>query len=86
VQAFTSGLFRLVPEPTPVDHDEDDLVDFLVYRPVPRTRPWQLLRIHGGFRVVGQPPSEPELERALRAAGARKGARIEIGDEELELA
>src|SRR5215831_16998565 len=86
VQEFTNDLFRLVPEPAPIDHAEDELVDFLVYRPVPRTRPWQLLRIHGGFRVVGQPPSEPELERALRAAGARKGARIEIGDEELELA
>jgi len=86
VQEFTNDLFRLVPEPAPIDHAEDELVDFLVYRPVPRTRPWQLLRIHGGFRVVGQPPSEPELERALRAAGARKGARIEIGEEELELA
>jgi hypothetical protein len=30
--------------------------------------------------------SEEELERALKAAGARKGATVEVGGEELELA
>jgi hypothetical protein len=35
---------------------------------------------------MGTPPSEAELERALKAAGARKGATVELGDEEFELA
>jgi hypothetical protein len=36
--------------------------------------------------VLGTPPSPEELERALRAAGAKDGATVEIGDEEFELA
>jgi hypothetical protein len=35
---------------------------------------------------VGTPPSEEELERALKAAGARKGATVELDGEDLELA
>jgi hypothetical protein len=68
------------------DDRPDDLADFLVYKPEPKTRPWRLLRTEGGYRVLGTPPSEQELERALKAAGARKGATVEVGDEELELA
>ncbi len=83
---FRRRLFTLVPEPEPVEHDEDDLADFLVYRPQPKARQWQLLRTEGGFRVLGTPPSDEELERALRAAGAKDGATVEIGDEEFELA
>jgi hypothetical protein len=44
------------------------------------------MRTDAGFRVVGTPPSEEELERALRAAGAKDGATVEIGEEEFELA
>ena len=36
--------------------------------------------------MLGTPPSDDELERALRAAGAKDGANVEIGDEEFELA
>jgi len=36
--------------------------------------------------VLGTPPSDAELERALRAAGAKQGATVEVGDEEFELA
>jgi hypothetical protein len=75
-----------VPEPEPVDPGEDELADFLVYRPEPKARSWRLLRVEGGYRVVGGPPSDEELERALKAAGARKGATVELGDEEFELA
>ena len=57
-----------------------------MYRPEPKARSWRLFRTDSGFRVVGTPPSEEELERALRAAGARTGATVEVGDEELELA
>ena len=33
---------------------------------------------------MGEAPEGEELEEALRAAGIRKGAIVEIGDEELE--
>jgi hypothetical protein len=69
-----------------VERDEDELADFLVYRPQAKARPWRLLRTEGGFRVLGTPPSEEELERALKAAGARKGVTVEVAGEELELA
>ena len=36
--------------------------------------------------MLGTPPSDEELERALRAAGAKHGVTVEIGDEEFELA
>jgi GTP-binding protein len=86
LEEFRRRLFALVPEPEPVEHDEDDLADFLVYRPQPKGRQWKLLRTEGGFRVLGTPPSDDELERALRAAGAKDGVTVEIGDEEFELA
>jgi GTP-binding protein len=85
VDEFRRRLFTLVPEPEIEEHDEDELADFLVYRPQAKVRPWRLLRTDGGFRVIGTPPEE-ELERALKAAGARKGATVEVGGEELELA
>jgi hypothetical protein len=34
--------------------------------------------------VTGTPPSREELEDALRAAGARSGAEVVVGDETLE--
>jgi GTP-binding protein len=83
---FRRGLFTLVPAPEPIEEDETELVDFLVYRPQAEGRSWRLLRTDRGFRVLGTPPPEEELERALRAAGAKPGATVEIGDEELELA
>jgi GTP-binding protein len=86
VDEFRRRLFALVPEPAPLERDDDEIADFLVYRPEPKARPWRLLRTEGGFRVLGTPPSEEELERALKAAGARKGATVEVGGEELELA
>ncbi|HWJ33140.1 MAG TPA: hypothetical protein VNR59_12450, partial [Gaiellaceae bacterium] len=79
------SLFTLVPEPV-VEERPDELADFLVYKPEPKARPWRLLRTDSGFRVLGTPPPADELERALKAAGARKGAVVEVGDEELELA
>jgi GTPase len=86
VDEFRRRLFALVPEPEVEERGEDDLADYLVYKPETKARPWRLLRTDGGFRVVGTPPSEEELERALKAAGARKGATVEVGDEEFELA
>jgi GTPase len=79
-------LFELVPEPEQTAPGTDELPEFLVYRPEPRARGWRLLRTERGFRVIGTPPAHEELEQALRAAGARTGAEVEIGDETLELA
>jgi GTP-binding protein len=79
------ALFTLCPAaPEPVA-EGDELPEFLEYRPVPRNRrPFRILRTDRGFRVVGAPPKGEELEEALRGAGVRKGALVEIGDEELE--
>jgi GTP-binding protein len=86
IEDFRRRLFTLVPEPKVEERGPDDLADFLVYRPEPKTRRWRLLRTEGGFRVLGQPPPADELERALRAAGAKDGVTVEVGDEEFELA
>jgi hypothetical protein len=85
IDDFRRRLFSLVPEPV-VEERADELADFLVYKPEAKSRTWRLLRVERGYRVLGTPPSEEELERALKAAGARKGATVEVGDEEFELA
>ena len=79
------ALFALCPSaPEPVD-GEPDLPEFLEYRPTPpERRPFRILRTDRGFRVVGEIPDGDELEEALRGAGVRRGALVEIGDEELE--
>jgi GTP-binding protein len=84
VERFKRSLFALVPEPTDEPVDEDAVPDFLVYRPKPRRAAFRLLRTDRGFRVVGRPPDEHELAEALRAAGAREGDEVAIGDEEFE--
>jgi GTP-binding protein len=86
IDDFRRRLFALVPEHEPEEDAEDELADYLVYRPQPKARPWRLLRTDGGYRVIGTPPGEDELERALKAAGARKGAEVAIGEETFELA
>jgi GTPase len=87
IEELRRALFSLIPEeePSPAA-EEPELVDFLVYRPAPRRRQFRILRTERGYRVVGTPPAaEEELEAALRAAGVRKGAHVEIGDEEFEV-
>src|SRR5207244_2408011 len=84
LEEFRRALFTVVPEPVVEDVAQDELPEFLVYRPEPKARPWSLFRTERGFRVVGTPPDEEELERALRAAGAKPGAAVEIGEETLE--
>jgi GTP-binding protein len=86
LEEFRRRLFSLVPAAEPQERGADELADFLVYRPQPKARGWRLLRTEGGFKVLGTPPSEADLERALRAAGAKDGATVELGDEEFELA
>ncbi|MFN2469876.1 MAG: GTPase, partial [Gaiellaceae bacterium] len=75
------------PPPAEPVGDDGGMVDFLVYRPRPRRTSFRVLRTDRGFRVVGRPPADrDELERALRAAGARAGDEVTVGDETLELA
>jgi GTPase len=83
------ALFELVPgdEPVAAPGEEDALVDFLVYRPRPHGRPpYRIYRTERGFRVSGDAPEGEELERALRAAGARAGHEVEVGEVVFELA
>ena len=79
-------LFELVPQEIEEAADEpaDALVDFLVYRPRPARRAFRVYRTERGFRVTGTPPAERELEAILRAAGARAGDEVELGQETLE--
>ncbi|MGN6797111.1 MAG: GTPase ObgE [Gaiellaceae bacterium] len=63
IDELRKRLFALVPEPV-VEERPDELADFLVYKPEPKARPWRLLRTDGGFRVLGTPPSDEELELA----------------------
>jgi GTP-binding protein len=86
IEDFKRRLFTLVPEAEVEERVEDELADYLVYRPEGKARGWRLFRTERGFRVAGTPPSDEELERALKAAGARKGVTVEVDGEELELA
>src|SRR3954447_24579327 len=87
VEAFRRALFALVPAPADdAAAPEEELADYLVYRPQPRRRPrFRILRTDRGFRVVGDAPVGAELDRALRAGAARRGAVVEVGDDELEV-
>jgi GTP-binding protein len=80
------ALFALVPrELEPEESDTaDEMVDFLVYRPQPARRAFRVYRTERGFRVMGTPPAEDELEAILRGAGARAGDEVEVGEETLE--
>jgi hypothetical protein len=64
--------------------DDEELVDFLVYRPQPARRAYRVFRTERGFRVTGRAPAPQELEAILKAAGAREGDEIEVGEEVLE--
>jgi GTP-binding protein len=84
VEEFRRALFELVPDAEGRPSDDDGLADFLVYRPKPSARPFKILRTDRGFRVTGRVPAEEELEEALRAAGAKTGDEVQVGDEVLE--
>ena len=86
VDELKRALFRLCPvAPEPEEPGGPELPEFLDYRPRPAARrSFRLLRTDRGYRVAGRPPPPDELEAALRAAGVRSGALVEVGDEELE--
>jgi GTPase len=72
-------LFELVPAAPPaVSAEEEELADFLVYRPrPPRRRPYRIFRTDRGYRVSGG-LSEEEAREALRAAGIRDSEVVEV--------
>jgi GTPase len=75
------SLFTLVPPEEVVQPaDERDLVEYLVYRPQPTRRAFRVFRTESGFRVTGTPPPPEKLEAILRAAGAREGDEVEVGE------
>jgi hypothetical protein len=85
IEEFKRALFELCPAEARKPAADESLPDFLEYRPRPRRGPaFRILRTDRGFRVVGTPPPAAELEEALRRAGVRRGAEVEIGEETLE--
>jgi len=84
IEGLRRALFTLCPAAPEPSEDEVALPEFLDYRPTPRRRAFRVLRTDRGYRVVGDVPGEDELEEALRGAGVRRGALVEVGDEELE--
>jgi GTP-binding protein len=84
IEALKHALFELCPEAEPPPADEDGLAEFLVYRPRPSRRSFRILRTDRGYRVAGRAPSVDELEEALRAAGVKPGAEVEVEGEILE--
>ncbi len=83
IEPLKRALFELCPAVGTADEPgEAELPAFLEYRPAPRPRRrFRVLRTDRGYRVVGSPPEGAELEEALRAAGVRRGAEVEIGEE-----
>jgi GTP-binding protein len=86
IPELVRSLFALCPAaPDPAVAEAPALPEFLEYRPrPPRRAAFRVYRTDRGFRVVGEVPSPEALDDALRAAGVRKGALVEVGDEELE--
>jgi GTP-binding protein len=85
IEELRRALFELVPQEEVVPAlAETELVDFLVYRPQAARRSFRVFRTETGFRVTGKPPAPEQLEAILKAAGAREGDEVQLGDEVLE--
>jgi GTP-binding protein len=85
VEEFQRALFSHVPEAEALPEEKPEgLADYLVYRPGPRRRRYRIFRTDTGFRVSGRPPGDEELAEALKAAGAKEGDEVAIGDEVVE--
>jgi GTP-binding protein len=86
VEEFKRALFSHVPEAEALPEEKPEgLADYLVYRPGSRRRRYRIFRTDTGFRVVGRPPGDEELVEALKAAGAKEGDEVAIGDEVVEV-
>jgi GTP-binding protein len=85
IEELQRWLFSAIPPLPERAPEETALPEFLDYRPKPEgRRSYRIYRTDRGFRVIGTAPSGEELEAALKAAGVRKGAEVEVGDEVLE--
>jgi GTPase len=83
IDELKRALFELCPAEAPAAPVA--LPDYLEYRPRPRRGPsFRILRTDRGYRVVGTPPPTAELEEALRRAGVKRGAEVELAGEILE--
>jgi GTPase len=79
------ALFELCPVEAVAPSPDESMPEFLEYTPRARRGPrFRILRTDRGYRVVGTPPPADELEEALRKIGIKRGAQVEVGDEELE--
>ena len=86
IDELVDALFQLCPPAPEVAEPGDGMVEYLVYRPRPDARTgFRILRTDSGYRVVGAAPDPDALEAALRAAGAKTGAEVEVGGETLVL-
>jgi GTP-binding protein len=83
IDELKAMLFAFCPQEAPeLAPVAVELPTFLEYRPKPpERRRFRVLRTGQGFRVVGLAPEGEELEEALRAAGVKAGAEVEIGDQ-----
>jgi GTP-binding protein len=93
IEPLIRTLFEVIPEGVSSHAGAEsarELADYLVYRPRgERSARFRILRTDRGFLVSGRDlASVPrdEVEEALRAAGARSGDEVALGDEVLELA
>ena len=84
IDSLKLALFRLAPAAPAHEDEPAELPEFLEYRPQPPARrAYRLYRTDRGFRIVGDAPEGEQLEALLKAAGARKGQEVEIGEETL---
>jgi GTP-binding protein len=84
VDALKAALFEHTPAEAPRLDGGGEIADFLVYRPRPaRRRRFRILRGADGYRVAAPHADElsrEELREALRAAGARPGDPVTVGE------
>ena len=85
IDELKGALFELCSTESLAPVVDESLPDFLEYRPKPSRGPrFRILRTDRGYRVVGTPPPALELEDALRRAGVKRGAEVEVEGETLE--
>jgi len=76
IEKLKTTLFALVPESVPALAGDEELADFLVYRPRPSSRRrFRIFRTAHGYRVRGE-----ATEEELRAAGVKPDAVVEFED------
>ncbi len=89
IDGLKRTVFDVIPDAPAPAAAVDELADFLVYRPQPaRRRRFRIFRTSDGFRIsppVGGAVDDGELREALRAAGARPGDPVMIGERMFEL-